>query len=130
MTDDPEFYAWLDGELPEAEAVAMAARVSADPALQALADDHRRLGARLTAASRVRARPCARASSAWACPSAARTARSRRSWSGRSHGGSGVPSSSRSRPAAASSRAPTRASPLSPASPSRTLAVRHRSPSS
>ena len=39
MTDDPDFYAWLDGELPEPEASAMAARVAADPELAA--DDER-----------------------------------------------------------------------------------------
>lgn len=50
MTDDPEFYAWLDGELAEPEASAMAARVAADSALSALADDHRALASRLSAA--------------------------------------------------------------------------------
>ena len=33
MTDDPDFYAWLDGELPEPQASAMAASVAADPEL-------------------------------------------------------------------------------------------------
>jgi hypothetical protein len=47
MTDDPSFYAWLDGELAEPEASAMAARVARDPELSALADQHRALGARL-----------------------------------------------------------------------------------
>lgn len=44
MTDDPEFYAWLDGELNEAAAAAMAVRVADDPALAALAEQHRALG--------------------------------------------------------------------------------------
>lgn len=48
MTDDPDFYAWLDGELAEPEASAMAARVAADPELTALAAQHRALGARLS----------------------------------------------------------------------------------
>lgn len=50
MTDDPDFYAWLDGELPEPQASAMAARVAADPELAALADQHRALSNRLSAA--------------------------------------------------------------------------------
>lgn len=44
MTDDPEFYAWLDGELNEAAAAAMAVRVADDPELAALAEQHRALG--------------------------------------------------------------------------------------
>jgi hypothetical protein len=48
MTDDPEFYAWLDGELAEPQASAMAAKVAADPALSAFAAEHRALGARLS----------------------------------------------------------------------------------
>lgn len=47
MTDDLDFYAWLDGELPEPQASAMAARVAADPELAAYAEQHRALGARL-----------------------------------------------------------------------------------
>ena len=47
MTDDEEFYAWLDGELDGAEADRVAARVAADPALAALAQQHRVLGAGL-----------------------------------------------------------------------------------
>lgn len=50
MTDDPDFYAWLDGELPEPQASAMAARVAADPELAAFADQHRALSTRLSAA--------------------------------------------------------------------------------
>ena len=47
MTDDEEFYAWLDGELVGAEADRVAVRVAADPALVALAQQHRALGAGL-----------------------------------------------------------------------------------
>ncbi|MFC7537845.1 anti-sigma factor family protein [Sphingomonas sp. GCM10030256] len=47
MTDDPDFYAWLDGELPEPQASVMAARVAADPGLAALAEQHRTLAGRL-----------------------------------------------------------------------------------
>ena len=56
MTDEiaieegPEFYAWLDGELAPEAAARMEAKVAADPALAALAAQHRRLGARLHAA--------------------------------------------------------------------------------
>ena len=50
MTDDPKFYAWLDGELSGAEAAAMDRRVAADPELRSLADQHRALQARLGAA--------------------------------------------------------------------------------
>lgn len=50
MTDDPEFYAWLDGELPEPQASAMAGRVAADPELTAFAEQHRALAERLDAA--------------------------------------------------------------------------------
>lgn len=50
MTDDPDFYAWLDGELPEPQASAMAARVAADSELAAFADQHRALSNRLSAA--------------------------------------------------------------------------------
>lgn len=48
MTDDPDFYAWLDGELPEPQASAMAARVAADPALALMAEQHRALAGRLS----------------------------------------------------------------------------------
>lgn len=47
MTDDPDFFAWLDGELAEPQASAMAARVAADPELSAFAEEHRALGSRL-----------------------------------------------------------------------------------
>jgi hypothetical protein len=50
MTDDPDFYAWLDGELSEPQASAMAARVAADPELASFAQQHRALPGRLTAA--------------------------------------------------------------------------------
>ena len=50
MTDDPDFYAWLDGELPEPQASAMAARVAANPELAAFADQHRALSNRLSSA--------------------------------------------------------------------------------
>ncbi len=50
MTDEHEFYAWLDGELAGAAADRVAARVAADPALVALADQHRALGAGLRGA--------------------------------------------------------------------------------
>ena len=50
MTDDPEFFMWLDGELDPQAAAAMAAKVTADPALAALADEHRALSGRLRAA--------------------------------------------------------------------------------
>lgn len=48
MTDDPDFYAWLDGELAEPQASLMAARVAADPKLTAFAEQHRALSARLS----------------------------------------------------------------------------------
>lgn len=50
MTDDPDFYAWLDGELPEPAASAMATRVASDPELAALAEEHRALHGRLRSA--------------------------------------------------------------------------------
>jgi hypothetical protein len=50
MTDDPDFYAWLDGELAEPQASAMAARVASDPELAAFAEQHRALATRLTSA--------------------------------------------------------------------------------
>ena len=46
MTDDPDFYDWLDGELGEPQASLMAARVAADPKLAAFAEQHRALSAR------------------------------------------------------------------------------------
>lgn len=47
---DEKFFAWLDGELGAAEAAEMEARVSADPELAALAEQHRALGQRLSRA--------------------------------------------------------------------------------
>ncbi|WP_309662399.1 anti-sigma factor [Sphingomonas sp.] len=47
MTNDEEFYAWLDGELHGDKADEVAARVAADPVLVRLAEQHRSLGARL-----------------------------------------------------------------------------------
>ena len=44
MTDDEQFYAWLDGELDGDAAARVAARVAADPALGALAAQHRAVG--------------------------------------------------------------------------------------
>jgi hypothetical protein len=41
MTEEEEFFAWLDGELPPADAKRVEARVAADPALAAEADAHR-----------------------------------------------------------------------------------------
>ncbi len=50
MTDEEEFYAWLDGELDCAEADKVAARVAADPILTAEAERQRRLSGGLRAA--------------------------------------------------------------------------------
>jgi hypothetical protein len=50
MTDDPDFYAWLDGELAEPQSSAMAARVAADPELSAFAEQHRAVSSRLSKA--------------------------------------------------------------------------------
>ena len=50
MNDDPDFFAWLDGELAEPQASAMARKVAGDPELAAFAEQHRALGARLTTA--------------------------------------------------------------------------------
>lgn len=50
MTDDPDFYAWLDGELPEPQASAMAARVAADAELATLAEQHRALAGQMSEA--------------------------------------------------------------------------------
>lgn len=47
MTEDEKFFAWLDGELGDAEAAEMEARVAADPKLARLAEQHRALGTRL-----------------------------------------------------------------------------------
>lgn len=50
MISDEQFFAWLDGELETGEAAAVDALVAADPVLQRRAEEHRALGARLTAA--------------------------------------------------------------------------------
>ena len=50
MNEEERFYAWLDGELEGAEAEQMAVRVAADPELQAKAEQHRQLMARLRGA--------------------------------------------------------------------------------
>ena len=50
MTDDPDFFAWLDGELSPEAAASMEARVAGDPELRRLASEHRELQARLSAA--------------------------------------------------------------------------------
>jgi hypothetical protein len=47
MNDDPDFFAWLDGELEPAAAARMEAKVAADPELSAFAEQHRRLAATL-----------------------------------------------------------------------------------
>ena len=50
MSDEEEFFAWLDGELDDGAAARVAARVAASPDLQVRAEQHRRLGADLRAA--------------------------------------------------------------------------------
>lgn len=50
MTEEEEFFAWLDGELDAEAAARVAARVAADPDLADQAEAHRALGARLRAA--------------------------------------------------------------------------------
>ena len=47
MTDEEEFFAWLDGELDGVAAASVEARVAADPALAEQARAHRALGAGL-----------------------------------------------------------------------------------
>lgn len=47
---DERFFAWLDGELPPAEAAEVAARVAADPELTRRAEEHRALNARVKGA--------------------------------------------------------------------------------
>ena len=47
MTNEEEFFAWLDGELQGEAADRVAAEVAADPELQWQAQQHRALGARL-----------------------------------------------------------------------------------
>jgi hypothetical protein len=50
MTDEEEFFAWLDGELDDAAAAKVAARVAADPALAQEAREHRALADQLRGA--------------------------------------------------------------------------------
>jgi hypothetical protein len=50
MSDEEEFFAWLDGELDDAAAAKVAARVAADPALAEEARMHRGLGQQLRGA--------------------------------------------------------------------------------
>ncbi len=50
MTENEEFFAWLDGELGPAEAAEMEAKVAADPELARLAQLHRALGGQLRGA--------------------------------------------------------------------------------
>jgi hypothetical protein len=50
MTDDPDFYAWLDGELEGEAGAAMARRVAVDPELSRQAAEHRALAERLRGA--------------------------------------------------------------------------------
>jgi hypothetical protein len=50
MTDEEEFFAWLDGELAPADATRVAARVAASPALAAEAEAHRAMAADLRTA--------------------------------------------------------------------------------
>lgn len=47
MTEEDEFFAWLDGELEPADAARVAARVAADPALASEAEAHRALAGEL-----------------------------------------------------------------------------------
>jgi hypothetical protein len=47
MSDDEKFFAWLDGELGQAEAAEVEAKVAADPHLQQLAMRHRALAGAL-----------------------------------------------------------------------------------
>ncbi|HMI39997.1 MAG TPA: anti-sigma factor [Sphingomicrobium sp.] len=47
MSEDEQFYAWLDGELDTETAAEVAARVAADPALTRLAEQHRALNSTL-----------------------------------------------------------------------------------
>lgn len=50
IMDDEQFFAWLDGELDPEAAANVAAEVAADPDLQAKADAHRAMQARLRSA--------------------------------------------------------------------------------
>jgi hypothetical protein len=50
MTDREKLFAWLDGELPDAEAAKMERHVAADPELSMLAEEHRAAQLRLSSA--------------------------------------------------------------------------------
>jgi hypothetical protein len=50
MRDDSDFFAWLDGELDDAESARMAAKVAADPELTNRAEQHLALNATLRGA--------------------------------------------------------------------------------
>ena len=50
MTNDEEFFAWLDGELSGDEAARMESKVATDPRLSELAEQHRALSSRLRSA--------------------------------------------------------------------------------
>lgn len=50
MTEEEEFYAWLDGELGETDAARVSARVAADPELTKLAEQHKAMNASLRGA--------------------------------------------------------------------------------
>ena len=50
MTEEEEFFAWLDGELAPADAAQVEARVAGDSALAAEAEAHRTMTAELRAA--------------------------------------------------------------------------------
>jgi hypothetical protein len=50
MTEEEKFFAWLDGELTAAEASEVEARVASDPKLARLAQQHRAMQERLSAA--------------------------------------------------------------------------------
>ena len=50
MVDEQTFFAWLDGELPQAEAAEVERQVADDPKLRRLADEHRALASELRGA--------------------------------------------------------------------------------
>jgi len=50
MTDEEAVFAYLDGELVDAERTLIEAKIAADPALQAIVSEHRGLSARLSGA--------------------------------------------------------------------------------
>jgi hypothetical protein len=90
MVEDEKFFAWLDGELGEADAAEMEAKVAADPRLTRAADEHRRMQARLTSAfdsvldapvpERIAAAARARPPADVLDFAAKRTARNKRPW--------------------------------------------------